>query len=426
MLDYQQINITIGVICVIKCMILLICTLASDYRKEKLHRCLTLALAIFIPALILNIINISIEGSAGINMIFFQRAARFIAFILANVILILITRYLMIFHEMKTALSKRAVLAFYCAGAAVLVNILIIIVSQFNGMYYYIDESNMFIRGNYYFVNTILALISLIINACIIIAHRRVFSGREFTFLFSYALIPLCANILYFFYTDIFVHSLSITLTIFLFYVGIQNEMERQLKEKENNARIAVMLSQIQPHFLYNSLAVIKHLCSTDPKAAQETVVEFSEYLRGNIDSLTKNELITFEKELHHIEVYLKIEKKRFEDKLNIIFDIQSKDFMIPALTLQPIVENAVRHGITKTEDGGTVIIRAEETEEGYILSVIDDGIGFDLSEINMADSVRMGIEGVRNRLAAMCGGALDISSKPDSGTTAIITIPGS
>jgi len=249
----------------------------------------------------------------------------------------------------------------------------------------------------------------------------------------SYALIPISANILYYFQNDIFIHSLSITLTIFLFYVGIQNELERQLKESESNARIAVMLSQIQPHFLYNSLAVIKHLCITDPQTAQETVVEFSEYLRGNIDFLTKNELIQFEKELHHVEVYLKIEKKRFEDRLGIVYDIQAKDFVLPALTLQPIVENAVRHGVTKTEDGGTVTIRTEETEKEYKITVTDDGVGFDSPELYEdnrirvdVENIRIGIESVRNRLAAMCRGMLEIDSKTGVGTKVVITIPKS
>jgi len=337
----------------------------------------------------------------------------------------------MIIHQMKTSLSKASIIAFCCAGAAGALNVVFIIISQFNGMYYFISESNIFNRGNFYFLNTSLALISLTINICIIFAHKKLFTRREFIFLASYALIPICANVLYFFETDIYIHSLSTTLTIFLFYVGIQNELERQLRESENNTRIAVMLSQIQPHFLYNSLAVIKHLCITDPKTAQETVVEFSEYLRGNIDSLTKNELIQFEKELHHVEVYLKIEKKRFEDRLNIIYDIQTTDFKLPALTLQPIVENAVRHGITKTEDGGTLTIRTEQTDNGHVLTVVDDGVGFELTEKKAGNNkrtdneyIRVGIESVRDRLTSMCSGTLNICSKPGEGTKVVITIP--
>jgi len=218
---------------------------------------------------------------------------------------------------------------------------------------------------------------------------------------------------------------------VWIFFLRYRRE--KKLKEKENSARIAVMLSQIQPHFLYNSLAVIKHLCTKDPQAAQETVVEFSDYLRGNIDALTHNEPIPFEKELHHVKVYLKIEKRRFEDRLNIAYDIQTQDFMIPTLTLQPIVENAVRHGVTKKENGGTVTIRTEMTEKGYIITVTDDGTGFDSSKQMTGEnaqteneSVRVGVDSVRNRLAVMCGGTLDIKSVPEAGTTAIITIPGS
>ena len=220
---------------------------------------------------------------------------------------------------------------------------------------------------------------------------------------------------------------------IIIYIIFLRYRREKRLRESENNARIALMLSQIQPHFLYNALAVIKHLCTEDPQAAQETVVEFSEYLRGNLDALISNEPVPFEKELHHVEVYLNIEKRRFEEKLNVVYDIQTKDFMLPTLTLQPIVENAVRHGITKTEDGGTVTIRTEEAEKGYIITVIDNGIGFDSSELMKegivridTDRVRVGINSVRKRLSDTCAGVLEINSVPDAGTTAVITIPRS
>jgi len=154
--------------------------------------------------------------------------------------------------------------------------------------------------------------------------------------------------------------------------------------------------------------------------------LEFAEYLRGNLDSLLHNELITFDKELRQVENYLKIEKKRFEEKLNIVYDIKVSNFMLPVLTLQPFVEIAVRHGVTKTEDGGTVTISTKETINDFIVNVTDDsnlrfGAGFDT---NVNERIHTGIEKVRNRLLAMCQGTLDIQSKPGHGTTAIIKIP--
>jgi len=197
--------------------------------------------------------------------------------------------------------------------------------------------------------------------------------------------------------------------------------LERELTQKQ----ISVMLSQIQPHFIYNALVVIRQLCKIDPKTAEETVLEFSEYLRGNLDSLTLNVPVPFEKELHHVETYLKIEKKRFGDKLNVVYDIKAKVFLIPALTLQPIVENAVRYGITKKERGGTVEIKTEEAGNSIVVTVTDDGVGFDVHQQAGGDGrSHVGIENTRSRLAAMCGGTLAIESGIGKGTTAVITIP--
>jgi len=197
------------------------------------------------------------------------------------------------------------------------------------------------------------------------------------------------------------------------------NKLELELVE----SKISIMLSQIKPHFLYNSLIVIRELCLIDPKAASETVDEFSIYLRGNLDSLSINAPIAFDKELKHVKIYLSLEKKRFEERLNVVYDIKTHEFCIPALTLQLIVENAVLHGLTKREEGGTVSIRTEENETDILITVSDDGVGFDLSKLS-SDHRHVGLRNVRDRLSVMCNGKLDIQSEPGVGTTVIIRIP--
>jgi len=199
------------------------------------------------------------------------------------------------------------------------------------------------------------------------------------------------------------------------------NELESELLQNQ----ISIMLSQIRPHFLYNSLVAIQELCLIDPETANKAVAEFSYYLRGNLDSLSIKRPIPFEKELRHVEAYLSLEKKRFGEKLNINYDISALCFSIPALTLQPIVENAVQHGVTKREDGGAVTVSVKETETGIIITVIDDGVGFDPNSVSSRDArLHIGIENVRSRLSFMCNGTLTIQSEPGVGTTAVITIP--
>jgi sensor histidine kinase YesM len=214
-------------------------------------------------------------------------------------------------------------------------------------------------------------------------------------------------------------------IVIYVYRLIYRHKMEEvkiaQLESELLQSQISTMLSQIQPHFLYNSLVAIQELCLIDSEEASETVAEFSKYLRHNIDSLSSKEPVKFEKELHHIEAYLSLEKKRFEEKLNIVYEIAARDFCIPALTLQPIVENAILHGVSQREGGGTVRICSQEKGGHIVITVADDGVGFDINAIGKNS---VGIKNVRSRLAAMCGGRLDIQSETGAGTTATITIP--
>ena len=202
-------------------------------------------------------------------------------------------------------------------------------------------------------------------------------------------------------------------------------EAEKQAMElKLQESRISIMLSQIQPHFLYNTLNSIYQLCETNPMRARSMVNSFAEYLRNNLSSLEEPGLISFETELAHINTYLDIEKIRFEDTLEIEYDIQCVNFLLPVLTVQPIVENAVKHGTSKKRGGGTVTISTSESDEYYIITVSDTGCGFDTTQKKDDGKRHIGIENVRQRLLNMCGGSLTIESEIGVGTVATIRIP--
>ena len=202
-------------------------------------------------------------------------------------------------------------------------------------------------------------------------------------------------------------------------------EAERRAMElKLQESQISIMLSQIQPHFLYNTLNSIYQLCETNPMRARSLVNSFSEYLRNNLSSLEESGLIPFATELSHVNTYLDIEKVRFEDTLDIEYDIKCVDFSLPVLTVQPIVENAVKHGTSKKRGGGTVKISTGEDKENYIITVSDTGCGFDPAKPKDDGKRHVGIENVRQRLSNMCSGTLTIESTVGVGTLATIIIP--
>lgn len=201
-----------------------------------------------------------------------------------------------------------------------------------------------------------------------------------------------------------------------------------RLREVENElieSRIVIMLSQIQPHFLYNSISCIQELCLMAPQKAYDALAKFAHFLRGNMDSLTSTEPILFERELRHVENYLALEKIRFEDRLSVEYDIVEEGFYIPALTIQPIVENAVRYGISKRKSGGTVKISTYREKNEIVVEVADDGMGFDSSSVTSGTDGRshVGMENVRRRLKTQCGGRLEVNSSSE-GTTVKIIIP--
>ncbi len=197
-------------------------------------------------------------------------------------------------------------------------------------------------------------------------------------------------------------------------------EMENELIQ----SRISIMLSQIQPHFLYNSLSAIKYLCDKDPKLAGKAVEHFSFFLRGNLDSLKSTARITFQKEMEHVNNYLYLEKLRFGERLTIFYDIQEEHFMIPTLTIQPIVENAVRYGVTMKEEGGSVTIATRKEGEEIIIIIEDDGVGFDINAKTDASRNHIGMENVRNRIRIQSKGDIIFKSIPGVGTYVEIRIP--
>ena len=197
-----------------------------------------------------------------------------------------------------------------------------------------------------------------------------------------------------------------------------KNIVEAELKER----RVAIMLSQIQPHFIYNTLGTIERMCLKDPQKANELVRNFSLYLRGNFSELDSVTPIRFREELKHVEHYANIEKVRFPD-MTIEYDVETTEFVLPALSVQPLVENAIKHGLMRLETGGTVVIRSYETPTHFCVEVKDDGVGFDPS-LPMDEKKHVGLRNIRGRLQAMVDGDLILESQPGVGTKAVIMIP--
>ena len=331
--------------------------------------------------------------------------------------------------ERKEVSARSArVVAVLCAAALALC-----LLSAFNEMYIGYDETGHDVTGPLYWLSQLLLLFMLVPTLRLIWKNRGALGARGMWTFLMYGLIPILALPLQIFWAVTPYYLLGTTCAHVLVYTMLHleqaqrtAEMEKQIISQQltlSKSQNALVLSQIQPHFLYNALTSIYRLCDTKPEAAKEAVSDFAKYLRGNLDSISRSDLIPFDEELRHTQAYLALEKLRYGEELTIAYDIQARDFFIPPLTIEPLVENAVEHGISDLPDGGRVTLSTAETADGYEVRVCDNGSGFDPSAAGRDERSHIGISAVRSRLAILCGGTLTIESAPGRGTTAIIHI---
>jgi sensor histidine kinase YesM len=222
-------------------------------------------------------------------------------------------------------------------------------------------------------------------------------------------------------------------LTVFAIFCFVYIENSRNLQEKETaltQSRLNALQLQMNPHFMANALNALSMLTDTDPEAAKRMIADLSGYLRESFyDPGEKSLMIPFPDELKRLERYLAIERIRFPN-INVYFWLETTGFEIPAMTLQPLVENAITHGICKKEHNeGGIEIRSSETPTAYIIVIEDDGVGFDESELvakrgSEEGKRHIGIPNTKKRLELMCAGSLTIHGTPGRGTVCEISIP--
>lgn len=314
------------------------------------------------------------------------------------------------------------------------IQIFFAIISPFTGSFFYVTNEG-YQRGHLFWISQLVPLFCYLLFTVLVIFCRRKLKRREVIFFLFYIFVPLGSGAAQMFTRGIAVVNIGVALALLFILVNIQFEHEMALREQERELakqekelaeqHINIMLSQIQPHFLYNSLGAIYQLCETNPMAARTSIRKFSDFLRGNMDSLKSHEPIPFEKELNHVMNFLYLEQQRFGERLRIICQIETSDFFIPSLTLQPLVENAVQHGILHKKTGGTITIRTRETDDCVIVTIVDDGIGMEQAKRmpRLGDHAHIGISNVRSRLEEMVHGSMEIESS-DQGTAVTIRIP--
>ena len=344
--------------------------------------------------------------------------------ILFSVLSLLLTGYMLYLSGESDIKNNRI---FQINFALSLIYAAMLIVNLFYGEIFTIDTQNLFRRCPL-FVLQIPPILIMVLNLLLLMNKWPVLTLRLKRAFSIYCLLPLVLMLMRMRLHNVNLVALSTAITAFFMFSYILADQTEQFHNQmiENNRlKNEILMAQIRPHFIVNSLIAIKQQCRRNPTEAEEAIADFTAYLRYNIERLQSDVPIPFEEELEHVREYLSIQKLRFGDDLNVIYDLKYRNFTLPALTLQPLVENAVTWGVRKSESGtGTVTIRSQAFPDRIEVSVEDNGPGFVCEALsNDREYSHIGIQNVTQRLEQQCGGKLLIDSEQGRGTKVTIIL---
>ena len=296
----------------------------------------------------------------------------------------------------------------------------------------------LYVRGPWYPLLLLPLIAIMLLNLAGTMRRRKRLSRKSFLS-FLIAILPITLSLLVQLFVDVFpLLDISIVLSALSMYSLILSDQiekdlrhQQELTEKQReiaNQRASIMVLQMRPHFIYNTLMAIYSLCNQDPQKARQVTMDFTDYLRRNFNAVVSENNIPFSIELDHTRAYLAVEQAQYEDMLLVEYDTQFTRFRLPPLTLQPLVENAVKHGMNPYTGPLHVLISTYRTDHTNVIIVEDNGPGFDMNSTPLQEAseneIRIGLNNVKYRLKFMCGGTLNASIRPEGGTVVTIRIP--
>ena len=377
-----------------------------------------------IAVVILNSISWVLEGKsgAGIQPIYF--VALELEFILQMLPCYMTLVYIQESNQ-KISLMKRVTrLIPLCIG------ILIMLINIGIPFVFRIDANNHYERlSGFYLIGTIPAIYLIWTMADCIVSYRRQIDEKKDIYrqYIVLLLFPLAGMIIQIFAYGLETRWMMTTLGFIYIYINVQRNREQNLMQELHKIKVSTMLSQIQYHFVFNTLSTIENICMDNPAYANEMLECFQKYLRYNLEAVNRKKQVHFKEELEHTKLYLRLEKMRFGEHITIQYELEEEDFFLPVLTLQPMVEHAIRYGICKREEPGTVVIQTNRQDGKIMLTVRDNGQAVDADELNDMDGKQQELAGllnVKRRIEGDCHGEMQFYSRASRGTIVSVKIP--
>ena len=418
-------NLVIAASGFLMCLLCLAQAFLDEQMERASRRNLIILFTVLVGYILFNIGGQIVDDFHGYGFSILQRVLLFFesltAAAAAPILLVFMLRSCGETHWARTA-------EFHFALTLLIVYLVMLVINEFTGSFYSVDAENVYHRGALYPLLLIPPVLIMIVGLIGFWRRRQGLTRSQQAAFTAYFFVPMAFMVCQMPLYGIYAIVLGTALGAFAMFVNLQaDQRERTFKAEAENAKLKsdILLSQLQPHFLSNTLGAIEGLCKNDTEA-KNAINLFSRYLRENMDAITQDAPVPFDQELDHAKKFLTLEQLRFGDDLNTAYDIGCTDFMLPTLTLQPLVENAVRHGIRGTEDGtGTVTISSREFDGHWEVSVADDGAGFDPLLPAVDDGrTHIGLRNVRTRLELISNGKLRIDSEFGHGSVVTIEIP--
>ena len=300
----------------------------------------------------------------------------------------------------------------------------LLVITQFTTWIYYFTPDNVYHRGPWYPLLLIPPVLLMAADLIGLWRFRAALTHRQRVAFLIYFVVPLVCMLIQMFFFGLLLIVFGTALSVlFMFVFFLYDQVEHSIRQAEENARqrASINVLQMRPHFICNTMMSIYYLIALDAEKARQVTLDFTTYLRDNFTAIAKEDTIPFAEELEHTRAYLAVEKVQHEDKLYIELDTPFTSFRVPPLTLQPIVENAIVHGVSPDLEPLYLSILTRETKAGIEIIVEDTGPGFapvDDHEPHIA------LNNIRDRLEMMCGGTLEITSRETGGTRVAIRVP--
>ena len=449
----------------------------------RAKRYFTLFLVVVLLFTLSNMLGQLFRGSTGPFFRAMLFAFNFLEFAFSCTVFYVASMFLLeTISDHRTDIGKKQAFSTFLTSMLIL-HMTLLVVSQFTGIIYTINAANIYQRSPLYFLAYIGPLAMAVLDVVLLIRNTSYLSLKELTAFWFMLLIPVAAMVIQIFVYGIYLVVIATVLAtlIMISYIisDLSDRMTRQARELEilndellkqtgelermstelskqtrelEKLKADILQFQIQPHFIYNTLNTAYLLSSKDPSQAAKLIKQFTTYLKGSITAMSQTALIPYSEEIEHTKSYAAIIKTRYKDAFDVEFDTPELVFELPPLSVQPLVENALKHGVLKSDkDHNIISIKAREIEDAFEISVTDDGPGIPYdperesadmsaqgdSDIlskpqsgssilpkSQGDGTHVGLYNIKERLRLNCDGQLLISSEPGKGTTVTIRIP--